>query len=200
MLHSINHSLAIIGWCVWQAALCHGHTWLPCQGLSGRAQHTADINWFKMKGYIFQILCCLSLPVPCYNCGTHRAFFWTPADSWNSDEQYLFSFLFFYLAARSEATVVSSLVIPSIPIPYLCLLSPRVSLPHSLYPILFVSFKYALSYVLAAGASFGVFSRWMCLQTWLKISFLRSLCFQDQWRWPRFWSICILTKACNKSV
>lgn len=121
MLHSINHSLAIIGWCVGQAALCHGHTWLPCQVLSGRAQHTADINWFKMKGYISQIffVClvssCLSLPVPCYNCGTHRAFFWTPADSWNSDEQYLFSFLFFLLSCQIRG--YSRVVISNPPAP-----------------------------------------------------------------------------------
>lgn len=82
-----------------------------------------------MKGRIFSIVClCL-----CSNCRTHRAFFWPPADSWNSNEQNLALF-FFCCQIRGYTHVVSSTT-PSCPSIYHRLLSRRVSLSHSFFTV-----------------------------------------------------------------
>lgn len=171
MFDSINHSVAIISWQVWQAALCHGNTWLPCQVLSERAHHTAKKLIQNERMYILDCVLYLHLSVPRYNCRTHRAFFLTPADSWNSDEQNLF--LFF--PVRSEATAMLSAAQPLLPISYLRLLSPRGWL-SSLY------------------SSFFLFVFLLCISDdGLPLDFFKMNVSRNNW------GNCILTKASNKS-
>lgn len=172
----------------------HGCLVRVCQEEPGILLMEIDLKW---KGHISDFLCvlvssCLSLPVLFYNCGTHGAFFWTLADSWNSDEQHLFSFLSFLFSCqiRGYSCVVSS----NLPLP------PSLTFVFWLHEYLYLSLNISFCLFVCLFKVCTLTSPWMCVRSWLIIYFLRALYCQVQWRWPRFWSGCILTKAWNESV